>query len=472
MRSKKVFSMGLTKINSLILMIMMFLVVGTSTVAFAAKSQVTYEINIWWPTSNAQLTGQQPFMAELKDMPVDNYKMYWSVDNGGWNHMPSSYNNYPHKEAVVDVNSWNWKGSGPYVVTYIATGNAGKKLAQKSVSVQVNSETAATTSTVTEESPATTADTQTTNTNTIEPTTSTANNVEQSSNPLNKFSLYVQPGSNAERQAQEWRFSRPADAATMDRLAAQPVAKWLGGWNQNIENDTRSYIDAARQSNKLPVVVAYNIPQRDCGSYSAGGSSSGEAYLEWIRAVARGIGSNPAVIILEPDAVSGMDCLNSTDKSLRIKLLTQAIAIIKQQPAAVVYIDAGHARWHGEDEMAARLQSVNIAKADGFSLNVSNFLTTQENTDFGSRLSAKLGGKHFVVDTSRNGAGPTADSQWCNPTGRALGQAPTTNSGTALVDAYLWIKTPGESDGTCNGGPSAGSWWAEYALGLAKTAGW
>ena len=39
-----------------------------------------------------------------------------------------------------------------------------------------------------------------------------------------------------------------------------------------------------------------------------------------------------------------------------------------------------------------------------------------------------------------------------------------------LVDAFLWIKTPGESDGTCSGGPAAGKWWGEYALGSCRGA--
>ncbi|MYV59291.1 endoglucanase, partial [Streptomyces sp. SID4931] len=47
------------------------------------------------------------------------------------------------------------------------------------------------------------------------------------------------------------------------------------------------------------------------------------------------------------------------------------------------------------------------------------------------------------------------------------GEAPTTQTGDELVDAYLWIKRPGESDGDCKGGPKAGDWWPEYALGLA-----
>ncbi|NEE07199.1 glycoside hydrolase family 6 protein, partial [Streptomyces sp. SID7499] len=75
------------------------------------------------------------------------------------------------------------------------------------------------------------------------------------------------------------------------------------------------------------------------------------------------------------------------------------------------------------------------------------------------------------IDTSRNGNGPYTGGDpaesWCNPPGRALGEAPTTQTGDERVDAYLWIKRPGESDGDCKGGPKAGAWWPEYALGLA-----
>ncbi|MYR13850.1 endoglucanase, partial [Streptomyces sp. SID724] len=47
---------------------------------------------------------------------------------------------------------------------------------------------------------------------------------------------------------------------------------------------------------------------------------------------------------------------------------------------------------------------------------------------------------------------------------------PTTDTGDDRLDAYLWIKRPGDSDGTCRGGPPAGDWWPEYALGLARRA--
>jgi len=105
------------------------------------------------------------------------------------------------------------------------------------------------------------------------------------------------------------------------------------------------------------------------------------------------------------------------------------------------------------------------------------------------------GTTHFVIDTSRNGLGPwdysskyssAATAQdWCNPPGRGLGIAPTTNTDNALVDAYLWVKVPGESDGSCNrsvagsttdpewGGivdPAAGQWFPQQALQLAQLA--
>ena len=123
--------------------------------------------------------------------------------------------------------------------------------------------------------------------------------------------------------------------------------------------------------------------------------------------------------------------------------------------------------------MSGALRRAGVARAHGFALNVANFETTADNVRYGTALSRLLGGAHFVVDTSRNGNGPAqvgaGDRHWCNPPGRRLGAVPTTRTGHRLVDAYLWIKRPGESDGACgNGAPPAGQWWPEYALALAR----
>jgi len=252
----------------------------------------------------------------------------------------------------------------------------------------------------------------------------------------------------------------------MDKIAAQPLAQWMGGWNLDIGGDVSNAISRITGARSLPIFVAYNIPGRDCGQYSAGGANGTDAYKRWIRAFANGIGNRRAVVILEPDALAGMSCLSPRLQQERVDLIHDAVRVLKARRAAV-YIDAGHARWVDPGEMANRLNRAGIAEADGFSLNISNFLGTSVNIAYGTEVSKRVGGKHFIIDTSRNGLNATSAGNWCNPAGQRVGPAPTTHTGNPLVDAFLWIKTPGESDGTCGGGPAAGKWWGEYALGLA-----
>jgi endoglucanase len=258
----------------------------------------------------------------------------------------------------------------------------------------------------------------------------------------------------------------------MDALAQRPQAIWLGEWNEDIGGDVREIMRLAQAERALPVFVVYFIPLRDCGSYSRGGAVSAEFYREWIAKIENAIGNGPAAIILEPDALAGMDCLAADKQAERVSLIRGAVESLSRHSNISVYVDAGNARWKPAREMARVLKSANIGAAAGFALNVSNFLTTEESIAYGEQISKATGGKHFLIDTSRNGAGPTADLAWCNPTGRALGARPTVNTGHPLVDAFLWVKRPGESDGECNGGPAAGVWWPEYALALARRAGY
>ena len=289
-------------------------------------------------------------------------------------------------------------------------------------------------------------------------------------NPIAGEAFYVDPNSKARRTADDWRASRPADAAQMDKIAAQPNARWFGNWNTDIRGDVDRAVDVMTSGGYVPVLVAYNIPLRDCGSYSAGGASTPSAYRAWIDGFAAGIGARKAVVVLEPDALAGMGCLSANDQATRLELIRYAVDAFGAQGATAVYIDAGNNRWQSPATIAGRLVAAGIERATGFALNVSNFFTTAEETAYGNAISARVGGKHYVIDTSRNGLGATADAQWCNPEGRALGNRPTTNTGNALVDAYLWIKVPGESDGSCNGYPHSGAWVPEYALGLAQRA--
>ena len=286
-------------------------------------------------------------------------------------------------------------------------------------------------------------------------------------NPISGVTFWVDPNSSAKQQADAWRASRPADAAQMDKIARGSQAQWMGGWNGDVLAAVNSAVTTAAATGTVPVLVAYNIPQRDCGGLSAGGTTV-DGYKSWIAAFADGLAGRRAVVILEPDALTQMDCLSAGDQTTRIGLIQYAIAVLKAQANVAVYLDGGHSAWKSPSDQASRLTRANVAATDGFALNVSNFQFTSNSIAYGKAISDLIGGKHFVIDTSRNGLGPTADNQWCNPAGRAIGPPATTVTDDARVDAYLWIKAPGESDGSCNGAPAAGAWWADYALGLAQ----
>ncbi len=289
--------------------------------------------------------------------------------------------------------------------------------------------------------------------------------------PLAGMRLYVDPESNAARQAAAWRTSHPADAAEMEKLALQPVADWFGDSSGPVRAAVAARVATVRAAGAVPLLVAYDIPMRDCGSYSGGGAASPSAYRGWVRDFAAGLGAGPAIVILEPDALALADCLTPAQRTERYALLRDAVSVLKSAPGVHVYVDAGHSAWQPAATIADRLRDAGVDRADGFALNVSNFQRTGDAVAYGQAIAGQLGDAHFVVDTGRNGLGPALDNAWCNPSGRALGRPPTTRTGQPLVDAYLWIKPPGESDGTCNGGPAAGAWWPAYALGLARRTG-
>ena len=288
--------------------------------------------------------------------------------------------------------------------------------------------------------------------------------------PFEGAELYVNPDTSAARQVAEWQDTRPEDAELLEKISFRPIAAWFDR-DEDVTEVVDEYVTRAREADTLPVLVAYNIPNRDCSANSEGnGATSADEYRAWIRAFADGIGSRKAVVILEPDALALLDCLPESQRSSRVALIRDAVEVLEKRPNVSVYVDAGNPRWMEATEMARRLGKAGISRAEGFSLNVSSFYGTAENVRYGEELSTLTGGKHFVIDTSRNGRGPSPDDEWCNPPDRALGEPPTTATAKDVVDAYLWIKPPGESDGTCNGGPPAGDWWPDYALDLARKA--
>ncbi|CAK4724690.1 unnamed protein product [Aphanomyces euteiches] len=56
-----------------------------------------------------------------------------------------------------------------------------------------------------------------------------------------------------------------------------------------------------------------------------------------------------------------------------------------------------------------------------------------------------------AIDTSRNYRTPNTTTEWCNNKYAAIGVPPTSQTGYPdLLDYFLWVKVPGESDGECN----------------------
>lgn len=409
------------------------------------------EVSIAFPANNAQVSGEGTFKASLTNADASTYVMYWNVDGGSDNAMKDN-------QALINFSGWTWKGEGPYVITFTAKDISGNVIATAKSSIIVKKPVVAAPAPAPTLAPA--------------PVTTMVQKSSMTTGTVSgTVGLYVDPNNPAIGQAATWKTSRPADSAIMAKIGAQSSGIWLGGWNADVKSDVSKAMASAKAQNAMPVFVAYNIPGRDCGSYSAGGVASKDAYVAWITKIADGIGAGgKAIVVLEPDALAGMDCLNDQGKADRYAMLSSALDIFKSKTSASVYLDAGHSNWIGDADMASRLGKAGLSKAAGFALNVSNYIKTSEAVSYGERVSKLANNAHFVVDTSRNGAG--SNGEWCNPSGRALGEAPTLSTGKSLVDAYLWVKKPGESDGNCNGGPNAGEWWPEYALGLAKTAGY
>lgn len=287
-------------------------------------------------------------------------------------------------------------------------------------------------------------------------------------NPLVGRPFYVNPNSKGTRAA----------ASNSDPLLAAVVNTPTAYWMDHLSTPAvdAKYIATAQAAGTMPILALYGIPNRDCGSFAAGGFGSADSYRAWIDGVAGAIGGGPAAVILEPDALAMIDCLSPGQQQERLDLIRYGVETLTRNPATAVYIDAGHPRWTAADVMAGRLNQVGIERARGFSLNTANFFTNEENYGYGGAISGMTGGKPFVIDTSRNGAGPVdVESDplyWCNPPGRALGSRPTTATGNPQVDAFLWVKRPGESDGSCRGASSAGTFVSQYAIDLARNAGW
>lgn len=305
------------------------------------------------------------------------------------------------------------------------------------------------------------------------------------------LALFVDDSSTTVKAAESLEGQARADALQLARI---PSATWFaGGTPEIVEAQARDVTQRAAAAGRIPVLVAYNIPYRDCALYSSGGAADGAAYLAWIAGLAKGVGNRQAIIVLEPDGLGVIpwyrdlaggfegcrpEGQDEAAASRRYDQLRGAVAILAALPRARVYLDGTGSSWLAPGEIASRLVRADVGRVAGFFLNVSNFesdarvvayarwvsdciaLVTQGGLDpracpsqFSSdrfetprnrqridagydRLFAKVGlkrspaiQKHALIDTSRNGLG-----SWKPPAGR-------------YRDAEVWCNPPGRGLG-------------------------
>lgn len=282
--------------------------------------------------------------------------------------------------------------------------------------------------------------------------------------------FYVSP----DTEAAQWVAENPDDprADLIDeRIASVAQATWFTEHNpESIESEVDELTSTAEAADGVPILVVYNVPGRDCGNHSDGGAPDHASYHEWVDSFADGLNDRPATIVIEPDALSLMgSCEGQPPEEVMDSLAYAGAALSAGSAQADVYIDAGHSAWHSPEEVADLLHGVDIAtSADGIATNTSNYRTTEDEVGYVEDIIDATGEDITgVVDTSRNGNGPTDDDEWCDPPGRALGEPTTTDTGSGYVDAYLWVKLPGEADGCAD---SAGAFVPDLAHEMAENA--
>ncbi|MCW2792016.1 MAG: Cellulase, partial [Nocardioides sp.] len=262
------------------------------------------------------------------------------------------------------------------------------------------------------------------------------------------------------------RMPAAAEGPDYASIAGKAQALWIipeAYPTSSVRGAVRDYTGRALGAGKTPVLTVYGIPGRDCGGQSSDGALRTAAqYRGWIRQVAKGLARQTAMVILEPDALPffGSQATCEDKPADWLGMLRFASKSLSAS-GAWVYLDAGHSNWTPYDHRPALLKKAGIRYDRGFSTNVSNFRRTANEKTYAATMLRglrKLGvtGKHYVVDTSRNGAKP-ADDQVLNPPWARLGKRPRLVFDGAF-DGTLWVKHPGESDGEVNGGPPSGQW--------------
>ncbi|KAI0376348.1 carbohydrate-binding module family 1 [Hypomontagnella monticulosa] len=317
-------------------------------------------------------------------------------------------------------------------------------------------------------------------------------------------------------------------------VAKVPSFMWLDTRDKvDLMAQTLADIRAANKAGASPpnagIFVVYDLPDRDCaaaasnGEYAIadGGVEKYKAYIDAIATLVKAYSDIRLLLVIEPDSLANLITnLNVTKCSGAQKAYMECTqyAIEKLNlPNVAMYLDAGHAGWLGwpanlapAAKMYAQLyKDAGSPKAlRGLATNVANYNAweistcpayTQGNTNcdesryvnaMAPLLKEAGWDAHFITDTGRSGKQPTGQQEWghwCNVIGTGFGTRPTAETGSDLLDAFVWVKPGGECDGTSDTSavrydyhcglsdalkpaPEAGAWFQAYFEQLYKNA--
>ena len=272
--------------------------------------------------------------------------------------------------------------------------------------------------------------------------------------------------------------------ALLEKIADQPESQRISSYSEGggpgaIFGQTQKIFCHNKTADRgsIPVFTTYFLHASlgGCGT-PAEVQAAGPDFRRRVDETAQATGNRPAVFLLEVDAIGSSQCFRREGSlGLWEADLRYEVARISSLPHTVVYLEAGYSDGNSPRYTARVLNASGVRHIRGFYTNDTHSNWTIDEIRWGMKVSRMTRGAHFIVNTATNGRGPlrphnrvrNGNEVLCNPPGRGIGPLPTTTTGFAKVDAFLWTGPPGNSSGHCNGGTAAGTFWTKRALGLA-----
>ncbi|KAG7390811.1 hypothetical protein PHYPSEUDO_006633 [Phytophthora pseudosyringae] len=258
----------------------------------------------------------------------------------------------------------------------------------------------------------------------------------------------------------------PELSTAIDVLENYAIASWFTDRSSSQERAglLSRMLSQCPDETRLSIVV-YGIPNKDCeGGFSTEGSvTSTNSYKAFLKQLTDAIGDRKVLYVVEPDAVGLLTKDNGCGASAGyLENLKIAVAALSVNPNAELYLDVGYwmlAYASTASKVAAAMKEIgNSGRVKGITINTSNYRSNQECAGYCTNFQTAMGSTSMtcIVDTSRNYNG-NSNSDWCNVPTAGIGKPPTSSTGYSNLDYFMWIKPPGESDGYCWGGQTAGS---------------